>query len=108
MRVDKFLGLWRDGIGLVLTKADSKIDHPALELSEEEKAVFADPAMVRKILDVDIIGNVMVPENSNFNPFPGGVHWHQEFSDRNQFNLEYTICLQIQTSYHQHIFLATS
>jgi predicted double-glycine peptidase len=58
MRVERFLNLWRDGIGLVLSKANTKGVNPVLKLSDEEKAVFADPALVRQIFGMDSIGKV--------------------------------------------------
>lgn len=58
MRVEKFMKLWRDGIGLVVTKVNKRIKAAPLNLTKEEKAVFADPALVRKIFGVDAIGQI--------------------------------------------------
>jgi len=58
MRVDKFLDLWRDGIGMVVSKTDKKFEEGPLVLSEAEKAVFADPNVMRKLFAPDIIGKI--------------------------------------------------
>ncbi|MBU1061480.1 MAG: C39 family peptidase [Candidatus Omnitrophica bacterium] len=58
MRVEKFLNLWQNGIGLVLSKADNQNPNAPLKLTEEEKAVFADPSMVGRTFGVDTLGNV--------------------------------------------------
>lgn len=58
MKVDKFLSLWKDGIGLVVKKPTVRIRSAPLKLTPEEEAVFADPEMVRKMFGVDVIGNM--------------------------------------------------
>jgi predicted double-glycine peptidase len=58
MKVARFLRLWRDGIGLVVTKSGQENQKSPLKLTEEEKAIFADPAEVRKIFGMNTIGNV--------------------------------------------------
>jgi uncharacterized protein len=58
MKVDKFMSLWKDGIGLVVSKKDKRLYNPPLLLTKEEEAVFADPAMIRQIFGVERIGKV--------------------------------------------------
>ena len=58
MGVERFLRIWQGGIGLVVSKTDQKNVNPPLELTEEEKAIFADPAMVRRIFGVNSLGQV--------------------------------------------------
>lgn len=57
MRTDKFLHLWT-GVGLVVSKKNKHIKESPLNLTKEEKAVFADPAITRKIFAVDAIGPI--------------------------------------------------
>ena len=58
MKIDKFLRLWQGNIGLVLSKSNKKNLKTPLKLNENERAVFADPAVVREIFEVDPIGKV--------------------------------------------------
>ncbi|MFC1594248.1 C39 family peptidase [Candidatus Omnitrophota bacterium] len=58
MKIERFMRLWEGGIGLVVTKSDAKEFNPPLRLTEEEKAVFADPALVRQVFGINMIGNV--------------------------------------------------
>ena len=58
MKVERFLRLWRDGIGLLVFKPDTAVINPPLRLSKEEEAIFADPAVVRRIFGADAIGKI--------------------------------------------------
>ena len=58
MKSEKFLRLWSSGVGLVLSKSGKVVRNTPLNLTAEEKAVFADPALVRKIFGVDPVGMV--------------------------------------------------
>ncbi len=58
MRAEKFQALWQGGIGLVLSKAGKRHKRVPLELTKDEKAIFADPAMVYQVLRVDLLGKV--------------------------------------------------
>jgi uncharacterized protein len=58
MKADRFLSLWQGGIGLVLSNPGKRNPNAPLRLSKEEQAIFADPAMVRRIFGIDLIGNV--------------------------------------------------
>jgi uncharacterized protein len=59
MKVDKFMSLWKDGVGLVLSKNDKAVLNGPLRLSKEENAVFADSGTVRRIFGGDAIGKVI-------------------------------------------------
>jgi len=59
MKVEKFLSLWQGGIGLVVSKSgEENLKNPPLKLTEEEKAIFADPQAVRKLFGMDTLGKV--------------------------------------------------
>ena len=58
MKTERFLNLWRGGIGLVLSKSGIKNPNPPLKLTEEEKAIYADPVMVRKLFGMDALGKI--------------------------------------------------
>lgn len=58
MKVERFLNLWQGGVGLVLSKTGENRLNSALKLSREEEAVFADPAMVRRLFGMDTIGSL--------------------------------------------------
>jgi len=58
MKVERFLSLWRTSVGLVVSKPNKRFINSPLEVTEEEKAIFADPEFVRKIFGVDAIGKI--------------------------------------------------
>lgn len=58
MRIERFLNLWQNGIGLVLSKSGEENLNPPLKLTEEEKAIFSDPAMVRRLFGMDSLGKI--------------------------------------------------
>jgi len=57
MKIDRFLKVWQDGVGLVLAKSDVVVnENSPLQLSEEEKAIFSDPTMVKRLLGIRSMG----------------------------------------------------
>ena len=57
MKIDRFLKVWQDGGGLVLAKSDVVVnENSPLQLSEEEKAIFSDPTMVKRLLGIRSMG----------------------------------------------------
>jgi uncharacterized protein len=58
MKADRFLNLWQDGIGMVVSKPGKKISNAPLKLTKEEKAIYADPAMVRRLFGMDNLGTI--------------------------------------------------
>ena len=58
LRVERFLNLWQDGIGLVLSKAEGGNVNAPLKLTKEEKAIFADPRMVRRLFGSYPLGRI--------------------------------------------------
>jgi len=58
MKIGRFLEIWRDGIGLVVTKPNKKVKAGPLVLTDKEKAAFADPNITRKLFNPDIIGEI--------------------------------------------------
>jgi hypothetical protein len=58
MRVERFLKMWKGGIGLVVTKIDEHPGSPPLALSQEDKATRPDAAPLRRSLGVNSLGQV--------------------------------------------------
>lgn len=58
MRVERFLNIWKGGIGLVLSKTGEKNLYSPLKLTEEEKAIFADPKTLRRLFGIDSLGKI--------------------------------------------------
>ncbi len=58
MASEKFLKIWQGGIGLVLSKSGEENINSPLKLTEKEKAIFANPMAVRRILGINSLGNI--------------------------------------------------
>lgn len=58
MRVDKFLKIWKGGIGLVLAKPNEENLVSPLRLSKEEEAFLSDSSFVQRILGENALGRV--------------------------------------------------
>lgn len=60
MRYDKFLGIWKGGIGLVLSKSGREYPDSALSMSRQEEVFYADSSFVQRIISDAVLGNVLL------------------------------------------------
>ncbi len=65
MKVEKFTSLWENGVGLVLSKDSKKKTRSPLKLAENEKAIFADPDIVRQTFGMNTVGSIVLQGDFN-------------------------------------------
>ena len=61
IKAERFMKLWQGGIGLVLSKEGEENLNPPLKLTDEEKAVFADPRRVKQLFGTYSLSNIYKP-----------------------------------------------